>query len=253
MNIFRALISMMAFFAALMVGFKTGSQINLIEKLLQLSSPGIEAGSLSQVPNTQQFNLVLIGATDMDIPNPQLESIWLAAYSEITHKMTFIPVFPSPNDPDRNLILAGAFSLEQGKPSKTFWKTLRTTDLWWDGYILSDRITAIEIVDMIDGIYVDDTLMNGEAIVNQITSWKENPQSAVENQGILLAGICSRAVQIEALDTKSTWEMLINNPANSDFHTILEIAKWGSEFRENQNLTCEFPMTGEKQAMLIQK
>jgi hypothetical protein len=149
------------------------------------------------------------------------------------------------------MYLAEAFSLDQGKPSESFWNALRKTHLWWDGYILSDRITAIEIVDLIDGVYVNEILMNGNQVVNNITSWKENPQLAAEKQGILLEGICNRLAQTKTMDSKSTWEVLLKNPANSNIHTILQVAKWGSKFRENQDLTCEFPLSGEMQAMLI--
>jgi hypothetical protein len=252
MNITRVLISVMAFCIALLVGFKTGSQINLIEKLLTLSLD-IASEPEFQLPHEYQFNLVIIGISDTDSSQATLESVWLAAYSEVTQKMTFMPVFPALNNPDQNQTLSKAFSLEQGKPSETFWNALRTTHLWWDGYVLSDRLATIKIVDLLDGINVNDMHLGGKDVVNNISSWRENPQLAIEKQGILLEGICDRVVKDNSLASISTWEVLFENPINSNFHTILQVAKWGSKFRENENLTCEFPVTGDKQAILIRQ
>jgi len=250
MNITRAVISIMAFCTALFVGFKTGSQINLVEKLLPLSLD-IASKPQFQSLNNHQFNLVIVGISDTDSPKATLESVWLAAYSDVTQKMTFMPVFPAPDNSEQNRTLFNAFSLEQGKPSKTFWNALRETHLWWDGYILSDRLSTIEIVNLLDGIDVNNIHMDGKEIVNNISSWRENPQLAIEKQGILIEAICNRVIETNSLASKSTWEILIKNPINSNFHTILEVANWGSKFRENENLTCEFPVTGEKQAILI--
>jgi hypothetical protein len=248
MKIARFMISLVSFCIALIIGYRSGTQINLFELLIKYS---LDHSPTHIFPknNDNQINLLIIGTSDH--PEGQLESIWLAAYSEITQNITFMPIFPSPSHSEQNQLLADAFSLEKGKPSQVFWETLQGTHkLWWKGYILSDRVAAIDIVNSLDGIYVKEILLNGDQAVNHIFSWQDNSQLAIEQQRMLLEGICNRLVETHPLESSESWKLIFQKPIDTDLQTIFQVTSWISKFRKNGDVTCEFPSPVMPQAIL---
>jgi len=240
MNFSRIMFSVSVFSIALLIGFKVGERIDLIENLIRFS---LDSAAVPEVfaPNHDQFNLLIIGLTDEQNPEAELQSIWLAAYSKKTHNMTFMPIFPAENEPVRNQRLAEAFELEHGKPNKAFWKELRSTHLWWEGYIVTDRNATIEIIDLLDGIYVDDHLWDGSQYVNSISPWEGDPHTAVRQQKTLLEGICNRLAQTEPPTATPNWKMLFDQRNHTNFQTALQVISWGSKFHELGDFSCQFP------------
>ncbi len=137
-------------------------------------------------------------------PDAQLESIWLIAHAKNTSRVTLIPIFPSPDNPVQNLVLAEKFGLEHGKPSKEFWAAMQDTNLWWKGYIITDMSATINLIDMMGGITVQGRLLNGNQTVSSIPPWESDPLIAVEHQMLLFEGLCNQIADNQKLKSKNS-------------------------------------------------
>lgn len=239
MMIIRALLFSAVFATALLTGYKAGESIDPLEEIFgsrldAMIMPGVT------IPDNNQFNLLIISVDDMDRTDAQLESIWLAAHAENTSKITLIPVFPSPDDPDLNLILAESFSFEGGKPGKEFWDEMRKTNFWWKGYLISDIKTSIKLIDVLGGVAIHSQQMNGVQAVGSITSWKDDARIAVNHQKMFLESICNRISTNQSPSLKTINE-IIDQDFRSDTRTKIFIADWTVKNAKNENLTCNFP------------
>lgn len=229
----RILFSLTVFSFALLMGFKAGENFDIVEDLFgnsvdETAMPGVP------IPDNDQYNLLIIGADELNKSGAQLESIWLVAHAKDTSKVSLIPVFPSPNDPIQNLILAKAFSLKNGKPGKEFWDAMRNTNLWWNGYILTDILMTIRMIDRMGGIEVQDRLLTGSQAVSSIPPWESDPFIAVNYQMLLLEGICNKISENQKENLKATSEVIFNN--------LRSITKTGAVFT---NLTAQSEIRGK--------
>jgi hypothetical protein len=239
MNTSRIIYAIVAFGIALFIGFKVGESVKPIESVFQSASNDDPEPKVT-IPDNDQFNLLVIGVDSVEKPEAKLESIWLVAYLENSDKVTLLPVFPSTDKPDQNNMLADAFRLDGSQPGDEFWEAMQSAGVWWKGYIISDWITTMKMVDAIGGIYIDEELMNGTQIVRGIPTWKDDPQLAVEQQMVLLDGVCQRLTQ----NKTTTWEV-INEMFLNQFHGGVKatsfVTKWSSIVSTNEDLTCDFP------------
>jgi hypothetical protein len=239
MNLSRIIYSMVAFGIALFIGFKVGENVNPIERIFRSS---LHATAMPEVtiPDNNQFNLLIIGVDSVEKTNAKLESIWLAMYLKGTDKVTLVPVFPSPNNPDQNELLADAFRLDGNQPNGEFWEAMQSVGIWWKGYIISDLITAIKMIDAMGGIYVDERLMSGAQIIGNIPSWKDDTRLAVNQQMVLLNGVCERLAQNQTTTLEVINEMFLSQFRGGVQATSF-VTKWSSLVATQVNLTCEFP------------
>ena len=239
MMIIRTLLFSAVFATALLTGYRAGEIIDPLEKIFgsrldAMIMPGVT------IPDNDQYNLLIIGVDDINHADAQLESIWLAAHAKNSSKITLIPVFPSQDDPDQNLILAESFSFEGDMPGKAFWDEMRKTNFWWKGYLVSDKKTSIKLVDVLGGVGIHNQDMNGEQAVGSITSWKDDARIAVNHQKMFLESICNRISTNQPPSLKIINE-IIDQDFRSDTRTKIFIADWTVKNSKNENLTCNFP------------
>lgn len=235
----RILFSFSIFSVALLAGFKVGEKFDIVEDFFAIpidesALPGVP------IPDNNQFNLLIIGTDESGESDAQLESIWLAAHAKNTSKVTLIPVFPSPEDPVQNLILAEAFNLENGKPGKEFWDAMRNTNLWWKGYFITDIASTIHMIDMLGGIQIHGRLLNGAQAVGSIPPWESEPQTAVKYQKLLLEGLCNQIAENQTVNLKSASELIINN-IQSITKTSTAFTNLTTQSGLHGNLNCAFP------------
>lgn len=249
MNISRYLISLASFGAALFMGFKIGERVNPIESIFQ-SSLHITATPDVPIPNNNQFNLLIIGIDSIEKSDARLQSIWLVAYMPNSDKVTMLPIFPSPDNPNRNKMLAEAFQLDGSQPGAEFWDALQTLGIWWKGYIVSDLINTIKMIDAMGGIYIDEKLINGAQMVSSIPSWDQDPEMAIERQMLLLDSVCNRVTQ-----NQTTTMEVINGMFLSKFQGGVQatsfVTKLSSLISTYRNLSCDFPTLSDLPAPLV--
>ncbi len=235
----RRLFFLAIFSAALLVGFKAGEKFDLIADFF--SDPiDINAMPSVPIPDNNQYNLLIIGTDDAEKPDAQLESIWLAAHAENTSNITLIPVFPSLEDSTQNLILAEAFQLENGKPSRKFWDAMQNTNLWWNGYMITDISATINMIDLLGGVQISDKLLNGRQAVGSIPPWESDPQTAVNSQMLVLHGLCDHVAKTQSLNLKAATELIVNN-IRSIKRTSALLTNLSVSSKLRENLNCTFP------------
>jgi hypothetical protein len=239
MMILRTLLFSAVFLTALLTGYKAGEIMDPIEEIFgyrmdAMIMPGVT------IPDNNQYNLLIIGVDDINRVDAQLESIWLAAQAENSSKITLIPIFPSPDNPDQNLILTESFSFDGEKPGKEFWNVMRKTNFWWKGYLVSDINTAIGLIDELGGISIHNQPMTGVQAIGSISSWKDDPQIAVFQQKIFLESICNQISTNQDFSLKSIKE-IINQKFRSDARTKIYIADWTINYAKNEIFSCNFP------------
>jgi len=237
MNITRVLLSIASFSFALVTGFKTGANINPLEKLIHTSvevdtTPGVP------IPNNDQFNLLLIGVDDAQKYDAKLQSIWIVAFPKDLSRLNLIPVFPSVDHPVQNLILAEAFHLHNSQPSQEFWNAMKETDTWWKGFFVSDKAGLTKLIDSLDGILVDGKPITGSQAVSSIPSWKSNPQKAIEQQQTIFESVCRRISTTNSSGTKNgIFLKTMNLPTNA----ATFIYQWVTKISNTKGLSCYFP------------
>ena len=239
MSITRILSLVIVFGIALFAGFKIGRQINPIIESRQHS---LDVTAMPDIPfpGNDQFNILIIGVNDLDKASVELQSIWLLAYSQASPQVTLVPVFPSPDNSQQDQLLASAFSLQHGKPSKEFWDLMRERDLWWKGYLIGDMISAMKLINVLGGIEVDGKLTNGVEMVSSIPSWEENAVVAIKRQKDLLEGICHRLTKAKTVDLETFNEIFSQQP-QVNIEATLFIKDWTTIAAVYENLTCKFP------------
>jgi hypothetical protein len=237
MTITRVLLAIASFSFALVTGFRTGANLNPIEKLMRRSmqidtTPGVP------VPKNDQFNLLLIGVDNVQSKDAKLQSIWIMALPKNTSRLNLIPIFPSVKNPVRNLILAEAFQLYKGQPSQEFWDVMKKTDTWWSAYVVRDKADLSKLIDVLGGISVNGEQLNGTQALSKIPNWKYNPQTAMEQQQIVFEGICN---QISAKQTSGTTTGVFIQTMNFSKNTATFIGQWVAKISANKSLGCHFP------------
>jgi hypothetical protein len=169
-----------------------------------------------------------------------LESIWLAAHAENSKHKYLIPIFPSTDDQDHNIILANSFSIEQDKPSEAFWDEMKKENFWWKGYVIGDQDTTIRLIDSLGGIDLQNQHLDGLQAVNSITSWKNNSQISIHQQRLFFESVCNKIFTDQFPDQKLINEIVDQNSL-ADTRTKIFIANMIANIENNGRFACNFP------------
>lgn len=239
MMFIRMLLFSSVFATALLMGYKAGETIDPLDEIL---SNRIDPKIMPSVaiPDNDQFNLLIIGVDDMNHVDAQLESIWLAAHAENSNHITLIPVFPSSDNPDQNLVLSESFSIEQDKPSEAFWDEMRKENFWWKGYFISDKSATIRLIDSLGGVDMLNQQVDGLQAVGSINSWKDDPRTSIHQQRILFESVCDRIFTGQFPGQKKINEVLDQNFL-TDARTTIFITNLIANIKNNGRIACNFP------------
>lgn len=247
MTIKRILFFTFSFGLALLAGFKAGQNFNIFEYLL-INAIDETATPRMAIPNNDQVNLLIIGADDAKKADAQLESIWLAAHAKGTSNVTLIPIFPSPDNPVQNLILADAFGLENGKPRREFWEAMRNINIWWKGYYITDMFAAIEMIDKMGGITIHNRVLDSSEFVSSIPPWESDPVTAVKYQKLLFEGLCNQIANNQTANINAA-SVLISNSYRSIVKTNQSFTSLVVQSNLPGKLTCTFPTLDQVPSM----
>lgn len=237
MAIIRVLLSIASFSFALVAGFRTGANLNPIEAFFHYSTQ-IDTTPGASIPNNEQYNLLVIGVDDAQSKEAKLQSIWILAFPKNMSRLNLVPIFPSPENPVQNLILAEAFQLHNGKPSQEFWDVMKETNIWWKGHVISDKADLAKLIDLLEGIKVNGEQLNGDQAIRNIPTWQSDPQLAIEQQQATFEGICKRiATRYTSGNEKGPFLKTMNLSTNS----VTFIGQWVAKISPNKSLDCYFP------------
>ena len=239
MMFIRVPLFLAAFLTSMLIGYRIGGDLNPIHTLIGYHKESIISPEV-EIPDNNQFNLLIIGVNDITQPDAELESIWLAAYAENSSKVTFVPIFPLPDKHDRNKILTESFYMENGYPGLQFWDAMRTTNIWWKGFIIIDKPFAIKLIDSIGGIQIHHQKMNGIQAVRSINSWKDDPSSAVEHQKMFIEAVCRKIAKSQTTNLDDVKDLLREN-TRLNHQAYSAITWWLDKKNESNLLSCTFP------------
>lgn len=239
MTILRVPYLLIVFVIALFAGYNVGEDLDPLIKIFgQQMEP--ESRPRVKIPNNDQYNILIIGVDDMEKEDAQLESVWLVAHVRNSSRVTLIPIFPSPDIPDQNINLPNSFHIEDGRPGIEFWDAMRETNLWWKGYLVSDTGSSENLIDALGGVDINNQRMSGVQAVSNITSWRENPDIAVDHQKMLLESLCHQFWGDQTTNKDIILE-LMDHALHANLKTKITLTRWVTKSASDGNLTCEFP------------
>jgi hypothetical protein len=210
----------LTFGLAILFGYSVAAKSNAGSQNLPDSSPNSNSSEASQQ------NLLIIQIDQIDTPQPNLQSVWLAAYFQSEHQtvLTFTQLYPSQQN-KRLSALDKTFPIDQnGALSRQFLRSISAGNIQWNGYLIIDRTGAHQIEQWL----VD----QGVPIFDQDTS---SPREILETAcGYLRSGSAYSEITGSTID----W-----NHFNPHFQTDMEpsslMSLWNGLFDTTHPTRCE--------------
>jgi len=209
---------------------------------------------ISGLPNGQR-NLLLIIADDLSVSHPYLESIWLVLSMPPESRLVIMPVLPSISSEDSGMYkqLAGVFRIIKDDIGKqldpAFLRIVRSRDIWWTGYLVLDRSSLAQILDILDDpkqgnsrALVD--IPNGSLFVDSLPDAREDPALALWKQVNIFREICWRTSN---LDSITAAQLVRNSPDLLAGHFVTDLRQdpaldgFSNFLIPVGGFSCEFP------------
>jgi hypothetical protein len=222
-------------------GYWSGQNLDgFFNQLGNPSSAKARANS-EELPNHQQ-NILLVQVDDLGTAKPNLESVWLMLYIKNTPKITWMPLYIANQSAEASVtakVIAGQFQLGKNKTLKGSFETaLRKQDIWWNGYIITDKQGVGKLQKLFQ-----ESPKNDEAITVD-ASGALNPTSlldmAVMDKVAVIQGICQTASSLKNPQVIKQWLEESNNVV-TDLPIEEITAQWSALFNGQTGLSCEFP------------
>jgi hypothetical protein len=162
-------------------------------------------------------------------------------------RLTLMPVYPSPAQQDEvagpEKSLALQFDLDAvGHPSPGFLASLKTTGLWWSGYLMIDQIALIELVEFVNDLDIEaENPMNGVLAVTGLADPEEDSRGNLQGQTELAAELCRRTVRLAPAVDMAPLVALFPEHARTDLKPADLVSAWKNMRETNRGLACEFP------------
>ena len=194
-----------------------------------------------------QRSILLISATALNTPDPQLESIWLATYFASDTTIRLLPVFPSGKQSrsDFEQQLDSTFNLETGNGASAladrFLEVLKNDNYWWSGYIVFDEAALSRLLELIGGSEVNGSTLTGELPFNDFSSLVNRPRDAYTSQATVLQSVCHKFQELPAHPDMSQFFTLLSNHIYTDLDSSQLQTEMQSLFSNDKKPTCRFP------------
>ena len=203
---------------------------------------------------TGQRNLLVIGVDNLDESSlaalqaaPRLESVWLVLYSIDRPQVILLPIYPSPaqgssssDDKERvNLpSLSAAFSLSADRtPSPSFLQSLESKDIWWNHYVLLDRLTLSRLAEFTGA---SETL-GGQSTLVKPAQASEEPKGGLEGQARFARDLCRRSASLASTFDLAPLLSLFPNHLITDLDLNQAVQLAHSLLSGAGGFSCEFP------------
>lgn len=224
-------------------GFWSGQNINGFLNQLSNPSSAKARANTNELPNHQQ-NILLVEVNKIETEKPQLESVWLILYIKNVPQITWMPLYlvSSSKGADSsvsNLVSGKKFKLEKNKTlAPEFESALRKNDVWWNGYIVTDKQGINKLVQLFES--APKSAANDSNYSDENLFAASLPASPAKEKVTQIQSICRLASSLENPLVMKTW---IDDEVNlaSDLPRDELLARWIALVGNQASLSCEFP------------
>jgi len=263
MNKLRAITATIIFLSSLVLGFLAGAYAMQSRQSTPLS-PRLTPTRTQPVGSTQatyrppvkasngQRNTLLITIDHFSSKTPKIEGVWLVINFPSGSHLTLLPVYPAgkPDGAVRNQSLVTHFSLDShGLPSSEFLDDMAALDMWWDSYIVLDRMGLAELVDFVSGADLAGDPLDGLHEVSAIPSTDDNPQAALHSQVALFQALCKKMARLSNPGQAADIISRLSQHITSDLAPERIASGLHGLLSSSGSLSCEFPSL--PQAMVV--
>lgn len=219
----------------------------LVILIFSLNQNGMAAGKkrISGIPGVHQQKNVLFLVTDrLDTSKPGLRSAWLLIQVSSNSNLTFLPIYPSLSEDEYPEIenLGTTFSInEDGSLSSEFVEILKTKDIQWDEYLLLDELALAGLVELLDGVWISNELVDSQAIAlgTHFTNLDQN--AVLINQAQMLSELC-RSVPLMAIHPDFSLKVANLIIHSNSSMSLTEVKQAIAQVTEPESMfSCEFP------------
>jgi hypothetical protein len=188
-----------------------------------------------------QHNMLVILVDSLSASQTRLEGLWLVGKLAYNPRLVFFPIFPASDDL-ANKEWSGIFGLDQeGQPSAIFLEYLRTKNIQWDNYLIVDRTSLAEFIELAGKITWDGQSLSGPAAVARIPLAQLDPLAALQAQAFVAREICRNTTALmQSADPTLIWSLLTHR-----MHSDLKLDSVQSARNEFSSIVggplCEFP------------
>jgi hypothetical protein len=254
MNKLRAITATVIFIFSLAFGFMAGAFAMHSKQFIQ--PPVSPTSTRTQPISTQvtrslpvkasngQRNILLITIDHFSSKSPQIEGVWLAIEFPSNSHLTLLPVYPAdiPGSEEKNQSITAHFGLDpRGLPTSEFLDDMAALDLWWDNYIVLDRIGLAELVDQVSLIDTAGDPLDGLREVAAIPSPGKDPVAALQSQVVLFHAICVKLARLTAPGQAAGIINHLSQHFTSDLPQERIASGLHSLLSSSGSLSCEFP------------
>lgn len=220
-------------------------QLNQAQPLPNYPTPA-QIHANPAVNNNGQRNILVIGVDQLSAPFPHLEGVWLILYIPPFPQLTLMPIYPvnsrleSQSD---ETSLANLFSLGPDlSPDATFLEAMHVGGLWWNNYVVIDKIAIMRIVDYLGGVRIGSTKnIDGIQAVASLLDSRDDPIAALLSQARLSQELCHQASRsFTDIDLTDIFELLSNHiSTNLDIEQVTR--DWLSISKSGGGISCVYP------------
>lgn len=208
--------------------------------------PALVDGSLSTtaqpvVYTYQQENFLVILVNSLIAKRPELEGVWLVGSASSVPQIVFLPLYPSHRKADMEAY-SSLFEIDSdGNLAPSFLDYLRSKNVWWDHYLMTDRVSLAEFVQIAGLTGMEGRDWSGVELVNTLPKTNQTPEAALKAQAQIANELCrSFPGLIENTSPDILWGLLAHN-MRSDL-TLEKVASIQAVFRLSGGTpACDFP------------
>ncbi len=118
---------------------------------------------------------------------------------------------------------------------------LRSKNIWWNHYLIVDRTSLAELVELSGGVFSGDRKMSGVEIVESMPNASETPDAALMAQAQIARSLCnSSPVWTKNADPEVLWGLMTqrmrSDLAVEKFNSVDALFKFS-----NGEAVCQFP------------
>jgi len=189
----------------------------------------------------QQENYLIILVDSLIAQKPALEGVWLAGSASSVPQIVFLPLYPSHRKAEMETI-SSLFEIDpNGEPAAVFLDILRSKKIWWDHYLMTDRASLVEFIQIAGITGMDDPDWNGSDLVASLPKSAQAPQAALKVQAQIASELClSVPGLIENTSPEILWGLL-NHNMRSDL-TLEKVVSIQEIHRlSGGTFACDFP------------
>ncbi len=189
----------------------------------------------------RQENYLIIFVDSLIAQQPALEGVWLAGSASSVPQIVLLPLYPSYRDAEAGKY-SSLFEIDSdGKPASFFLDFLRSKNIWWDHYLMVDRASLADFIEVAGIVGLDGRVWSGAELVASLPKTNQAPEAALKVQAQIASELCqSVSGLIEDSSPEILWGLLTHD-MRSDL-TLEKVASIQAVFRLSGGTpACDFP------------